>query len=266
MDPQSLAAAAVGLLASFFGQAGGALAERSGELVAESGLTRLKALYEWVRSKLIPGSYQGALLDGVQAEPDNADRQEILKAELARLIDQDQEFAAGLERLVAEVERAGGVRLTAVDTGVVAGRDVLQHGHYVAGRDMTVIGKGPRKEKPTGKIRAPTDRQHVSRSFTAKGTLSGIPQDRFVWLAVQVNDLLWPKQQISPAQDGSWVREVYEGGTTKRFSLVLLMIGDEGQNQIEQWIHHGESTSDWPGLENIPDASQLDVVVDLALA
>jgi hypothetical protein len=136
MEPLSLAAAAVGLLAPYLQQTAGVLADRAGQAIADAALPKVKALYERVRAKLTPGSYQGALLDGVQEAPEDPGRQEILKAELAKVIRQDPEFAAELERLVTEAQAAGGVRITATDAGVVAGRDVHQQaGGDVVGRD-----------------------------------------------------------------------------------------------------------------------------------
>jgi hypothetical protein len=137
MDPFSLAAAAVALLAPYLQQASGVLAERAGQAMADAALPKVKALYERIRAKLRPGSYQGALLDGVQEAPDDIGRQEILKTELAKVISQDHEFAAELERLVNEAQAAGGVHITATEAGVVAGGDVTQWaGGDVAGRDL----------------------------------------------------------------------------------------------------------------------------------
>jgi hypothetical protein len=136
MDPLSLAAAAVALLAPYLQQAGGVLADRAGEAIADASLAKVRALYEQVRAKLRPGSYQGALLDGVQEAPEDVGRQEILKAELAKVISQDQTFAAELERLVNEAEVAGGVQIAASDAGMMAGGDVHQWaGGDVVGRD-----------------------------------------------------------------------------------------------------------------------------------
>jgi hypothetical protein len=126
MEPLSLAAAAVALLAPYLQQAGGVLADRAGEAIANAALPKVKELYERVRAKLRPGSYQGALLDGVQEAPGDTGRQEILKAELAKVISQDRQFAAELERLVNEVQAVGGVKITASDAKVVAGHDVYQ--------------------------------------------------------------------------------------------------------------------------------------------
>ena len=124
MEPLSLAAAAVALLVPYLQQASGVLAYRTGEAVADAALPKVKALYERVRSKLSPGSYQGALLDGLQEAPEDVGRQEIFKAELAKAISQDSEFTAELERLVSEAQAAGGVQIAASEAGVVAGGDV----------------------------------------------------------------------------------------------------------------------------------------------
>jgi hypothetical protein len=59
-----------------------------------------------------------------------------LTAELAKIIGQDPQFAAELERLVSEAQAAGGVRITASDAGVVAAGNVYQQaGGDVVGRD-----------------------------------------------------------------------------------------------------------------------------------
>jgi hypothetical protein len=136
MEPVSLAAAAVGLLAPYLQQTAGVLADRAGQAIADAALPKVKALYERIRGKLRPGSYQEALLEGVREAPEDPGRQEILKAELAKIISQDPQFAAELERLVTEARAAGGVRITATDAGVVAAGDVQQWaGGDVVGRD-----------------------------------------------------------------------------------------------------------------------------------
>jgi hypothetical protein len=136
VDPLSLAAAAIALLVPYFQQAAGAAAERTGEVLAESALPKVKALYEKLRTRLPRGGYRGALLDGVREEPDDTGRQEILTTELAKVLSEDHEFAAELAKLVDDAQAAAGTRIKASDAGVVAGRDVRQlAGGDVVGRD-----------------------------------------------------------------------------------------------------------------------------------
>src|SRR5215216_3822814 len=120
MEPLSLATAAITFLVPFFKHAlegtAGKLGERAGETIADATLPKVKALYEQVRTKLAPDSYRIALLNGVKAAPEETSRQEILKAELAKVIESDSEFANELERLLSEVEKAGGERIVANQT------------------------------------------------------------------------------------------------------------------------------------------------------
>jgi hypothetical protein len=50
MDPVALAAAAVALLAPYLQQAGGVLADRAGQAIADAALPKVKALYERIRA------------------------------------------------------------------------------------------------------------------------------------------------------------------------------------------------------------------------
>lgn len=140
VDPLTLATAAIGLLVPYFKQAADKIAERVGESITDAALPKIKALYQRIRARLARDSYQGTLLDGVEAEPDNPGRQEILKTELAKILSEDRQFAAELEHLVEEAQEASGLRISATDAGVVAGRDAILRGRYVAGRDMKIGG------------------------------------------------------------------------------------------------------------------------------
>jgi hypothetical protein len=99
----------------------------------------------------------------------------------------------------------------------------------------------------------------------AEGTLTNLAEDQHVWLAVEVGDLLWPKEQIS-SRDQHWTEQIYEGGTSSRFSLVLLMVDRAANKKIEAWIDQCEREGSWPGLANLPGSSRLHVVRGLTLA
>lgn len=146
MDPVSLAAAAVGLLAPFLQRIGEKTAEEVSQTLSEEAVPALKRLFNGLKNRLRPGSYAGNQLEGVEERPDSAPRQEALRDALVEEFEADPAFAAEVESLVKEAEAAGGVRvITATDAGVVAGGDVHQQGRYVAGRDMT-IGDQDRSE------------------------------------------------------------------------------------------------------------------------
>ncbi len=54
------------------------------------------------------------------------------------------------------------------------------------------IGQG----QPQGEILSPKKGEAVASPFNVEGTLRDIPKDHHVWLAVQVDNLVWPKIEI----------------------------------------------------------------------
>lgn len=119
--------------------------------------------------------------------------------------------------------------------------------------------------RPEGSITSPVPGQRVARALAVEGALAGVPEQHHVWLAVQVGNSLWPKQPEVRRRDQRWRREIVEAGLPRdgKFSVVLLMVGPQGQAQIEEWTRHGQATGNWPGLTELADAEQLAVVGDL---
>jgi hypothetical protein len=126
----------------------------------------------------------------------------------------------------------------------------------------------PPEPEPVGRILSPRSGEAVPRGFTVEGTLSAIPQDNHVWVAVQVDNLLFPKEPEIPAQDRRWSQQVVEAGLTPgaTFSLALFMVNELGQRAIEDWIERGVRRDGFAGLEGIPGSVKLDVVLDLVVS
>jgi hypothetical protein len=114
---------------------------------------------------------------------------------------------------------------------------------------------------PEGRILSPR-RGRLSRTFTVQGSLSDIPRDRHVWLAVQIGNLLTPKEPEIPSQDRRWAVDVVEGGRRpgERFGLALLMVDVVGQREIERWRRRGRRSGSFPPFERIQGSAKLDVV------
>lgn len=120
---------------------------------------------------------------------------------------------------------------------------------------------------PRGDIVSPGDGERLPSVFDVRGTLTDIPEDRHVWLAVRVKNLLYPKEPAIPARDGSWVQEGVAPGIAvgQGFSVVLLVVGPDGQGQIEGWLARGKRGKGFPGLRAITESSELDVVRDVVV-
>jgi hypothetical protein len=140
MDPVTLAGAAVALLGPYLARIGGRAADRAGEAIADAALPRLGELLQALRRRFAPGSYEGGVLEGVAQRPDSQARRRALADTLAEELAEDPRFAGEVERLVADIRAAGGVR---TDVGVIEGPaafggNVVQRGKYVAGHDLVV--------------------------------------------------------------------------------------------------------------------------------
>ncbi|HXO28899.1 MAG TPA: toll/interleukin-1 receptor domain-containing protein [Thermoanaerobaculia bacterium] len=124
-----------------------------------------------------------------------------------------------------------------------------------------VTGKWPAE----GKILAPERRAQVTQAFTVKGSLSAIPPDCHVRIAVQSGGLFWPKDPELPAQKQTWELQIRESGPGRRFSLALLLVDPEGHKQISAWLERGQENGDYPGLKVVPGSKPLHEVRELVL-
>jgi AcrR family transcriptional regulator len=141
VEPVSLAAAAVALLASYLQRAAGRIIDRTADAIGDSAVPVVERLYETVKARLKPGTYAGNQLLGVEENPTSPGRQQALQIALAEAMEANAAFAAEIEHLVTAVQAAGGTQVVVTDAGAVAGRDIHQRGQYVAARDMTIGSK-----------------------------------------------------------------------------------------------------------------------------
>ncbi|WP_433330200.1 hypothetical protein [Spirillospora sp. CA-294931] len=136
MEPITLAAATIGVLVPYLGQiAGGGLA-RIGETATDSASQRVTELYRAIRTRVTGASYEEAILDGAEEQPENEARRAALQNVLAELIQNDPDFAETLSELVKGTTEIRPIQVT--DSGAVAANDFHQSGTYVAGRDLNL--------------------------------------------------------------------------------------------------------------------------------
>lgn len=125
----------------------------------------------------------------------------------------------------------------------------------------------PHHHRPAGAIESPAAGSRVPREFAVAGSLSNIPGDDHLWLAVQAGNLLYPKEpEVGPSSD-HFSEQVVEGGNPPggAFSLVLLEVGAAGQATVERWLSALRAGDEPPGLRSIPGATTLDAVSNLRL-
>lgn len=132
---------------------------------------------------------------------------------------------------------------------------------------LIIAGKlPPTTPDPTGSIESPVEGSRVAREFAVSGALSHIREDEHVWIAVQVGNVLYPKEpEVAPADHFS--EQIVEGGSPPGgwFSVVLLRVEPEGQSTIENWLSALRRDERPPGMRTIPGAQVLDAATNLRL-
>lgn len=133
-----LAIAAVSLILPFIKKA---LTPTANNMADDAGLA-LKTLYEKIRNRFRKGTYEGALLDGVEDKPDDRDRQDALAKELAKHLEEDSAFRESVSHLVESIQPATAKSsITAQDAGTIGENIQINATSYV-GRDVN-INQGP---------------------------------------------------------------------------------------------------------------------------
>ena len=125
-------------------------------------------------------------------------------------------------------------------------------------------GDGPPNHDfhPRGEIALPARGKEVSSPFTAEGTLSNIPPDRRVWLAVRLDDGFFLQRTAEiPSQNRHWTAKITEPrsglGADLSFSLALLTVDRLAHRGIEESLRRGRGGAAGPVLRQISGSSQL---------
>jgi len=134
-----LATAVLSLILPFIKQT---LTPAASQMADDAGL-KLKALYEKIRNRFRKGTYEGALLDGVEESPDDRDRQDAFARTLARHLETDAAFRESVTRLVESIQpTTDRSSITAQDAGAIAGGNIkIKTSAYVGhdvGHDFTI--------------------------------------------------------------------------------------------------------------------------------
>lgn len=125
----------------------------------------------------------------------------------------------------------------------------------------------PHHHDPAGSIQTPVEGSRVGREFTVAGRLSNIPAGDHIWLAVQVGNLLYPKEPGIEPTGERFSEQIVEGGSPPggRFSLLLLRVDEEGQASVESWLSALREGKEPSGLVVVPGSEVLGTVANLHL-
>jgi hypothetical protein len=108
-------------------------------------------------------------------------------------------------------------------------------------------------------IEEPHPGQTVTRrTFICRGKAIGLSPGTHLWLAIEVNNHIWPKErEVRVLADGTWENTIYEDGATDKFSISLLSANPAAQTMITQWIQAGEKTGQYGEMVGIPGTERI---------
>jgi hypothetical protein len=97
-----------------------------------------------------------------------------------------------------------------------------------------------------GGFTIPNASQQVPHTFQAAGSVRDMGAKIHLWLAVETNGFIWPKEgQIIPDESGSWVATVFEDGATDLFSLSLIAADETAHKQFTNWMKSGKKSGNY---------------------
>lgn len=116
------------------------------------------------------------------------------------------------------------------------------------------------KKIAAGKIQVPMQGATVENKFTTKGILQNIPNGKHVWLAIKVDDNIWPKKEINK-DNRAWTEIIEEYGDTREFSLIIFIVDQESNIKINKWIKEREQGNYWSPIDKNIETKILDAVI-----
>lgn len=112
-----------------------------------------------------------------------------------------------------------------------------------------------------GEINEPKPNQDVENTISCSGRVEGMDSECHLWLAVEADGYIWPKErEIFAEDDGSWKVPVYEQGKTATFSLSLFVADSQANKRIRAWVDEGDATGNYIKMRRLPGTRRIDSI------
>jgi hypothetical protein len=109
-----------------------------------------------------------------------------------------------------------------------------------------------------GEINEPKPNQVVESTISCSGWVEGVGPECHLWLAVEANGYIWPKEREFFAEsDGSWKDTIYEEGTTAAFALSLFVANNQANKRIRAWLDEGDATGNYSQMRRVPGTRRI---------
>ena len=113
-------------------------------------------------------------------------------------------------------------------------------------------------DKVTGSFGQPRPNGAVGRTIECSGVVTGLQPGLNLWLAVEVGDLVWPKEsKVLPDDANKWHVTIFEDGATAQFAVSLFVADMKADRRIREWLEAGRRAGKYSELRGIPGARRL---------
>lgn len=113
-------------------------------------------------------------------------------------------------------------------------------------------------QRRSATIDEPHQNQTVGRTIHCSGWATGIQPTMHLWLTVEANRFIWPKEgEVLVDSENRWRAIIFEDGAIKRFSVALLVTGPEGDKLIREWLEDGRRKGEYAEMKGIPGAERI---------
>lgn len=100
-------------------------------------------------------------------------------------------------------------------------------------------------------ITTPADKASILRKITIAGTISKTPENHSYYLVEHREKRYWPKYALG-IKEGKWSRQL--SPRAKKgvyFTYQVVMVNEEGKQEMESWFKTARETGKYPGLPEI---------------
>jgi hypothetical protein len=113
-------------------------------------------------------------------------------------------------------------------------------------------------EAVIGTISEPQEGDSVKTTFEAAGTVHNLGRGVTIWLTVEIDDKIWPKEgRVFVDTHGRWSQVVFEDGNAGQIGLSLWAVNVEADRKLRAWLNGGNRTRTFPELRPLPGMKRL---------
>lgn len=131
---------------------------------------------------------------------------------------------------------------------------------FIKSREQLSLVSGNISSPADGSVlRSTFDGGIVRSTFDCSGTAEGFAQGVHLWLAVELNGLMWPRDRhLRVSSDGQWSAKVFQDGKASKFSLVLIAADEVAHAKIVDWLQRGQRDGKYGELKTVEGIVRLD--------